>query len=88
MATSTHPSLTDQQRFWNTWNATLRNPENLNQWALRRGETIIGIVRSLAECRYRAPIIMLLSPKRLSLISAIKPPISTVLPISSNLGGI
>ncbi len=48
MATSTHPSLTDQQRFWNTWNATLRNPENLNQWALRRGETIIGIVRSLA----------------------------------------
>jgi 2-polyprenyl-3-methyl-5-hydroxy-6-metoxy-1,4-benzoquinol methylase len=47
MSISPHPSLTDQQGFWNTWNATLRDPAKLNQWALRHGETIVGLVGSL-----------------------------------------
>ena len=48
MPASTNPSLTEQQRFWNAWNATLRDPKNLNEWALKRCETILGLVRSLA----------------------------------------
>ena len=42
------PDLSKQQRFWNTWNATLRDPKNLNDWSLKRGETIVELVRSLA----------------------------------------
>ncbi len=42
------PDLSEQQRFWNTWNATLRDPRNLNDWSLKRGETIVKLVRSLA----------------------------------------
>ena len=45
---TTSPSLGEQQRFWNTWNATLRDPKNLNSWSLKRAETIIELVRSLA----------------------------------------
>jgi 2-polyprenyl-3-methyl-5-hydroxy-6-metoxy-1,4-benzoquinol methylase len=41
------PSLREQQCFWNTWNATLRDPKNLNVWSLKRGETIVELVRSL-----------------------------------------
>ena len=48
MSTSTNPSLSDQRRFWNTWNATLRDPRNLNDWSLKRGEKILQVVRSLA----------------------------------------
>jgi 2-polyprenyl-3-methyl-5-hydroxy-6-metoxy-1,4-benzoquinol methylase len=48
MSVSTNPSLTDQQRFWNNWNATLRDPKSLNDWSLKRGETIVELVRSLA----------------------------------------
>jgi len=42
------PDLTEQQRFWNTWNTTLRDPKNLTSWSLKRGETIVELVRSLA----------------------------------------
>jgi 2-polyprenyl-3-methyl-5-hydroxy-6-metoxy-1,4-benzoquinol methylase len=42
------PDLNEQQRFWNTWNATLRDPKNLNDWSLKRGEAILDLVRSLA----------------------------------------
>jgi 2-polyprenyl-3-methyl-5-hydroxy-6-metoxy-1,4-benzoquinol methylase len=42
------PDLNEQQRFWNTWNATMRDPKNLNSWSLKRGETILDLVRSLA----------------------------------------
>ncbi|HXM30493.1 MAG TPA: class I SAM-dependent methyltransferase [Chthoniobacterales bacterium] len=48
MSSPTNTSLTDQQHFWNAWNATLRDPKNLNDWSLKRGETIIELVRSLA----------------------------------------
>src|SRR5262247_502915 len=48
MSTVTYPRLSDQQQFWNTWNAQWRDPEALNQWCLRRGETISTIVSSLA----------------------------------------
>jgi 2-polyprenyl-3-methyl-5-hydroxy-6-metoxy-1,4-benzoquinol methylase len=48
MLAPTNPTLTDQQRFWNTWNATLRDPKNLNEWSLKRGETIVELVRWLA----------------------------------------
>jgi 2-polyprenyl-3-methyl-5-hydroxy-6-metoxy-1,4-benzoquinol methylase len=48
MSVSTNPSLADQQRFWNNWNATLRDPKNLNEWSLKRGETIVELVRSLS----------------------------------------
>jgi 2-polyprenyl-3-methyl-5-hydroxy-6-metoxy-1,4-benzoquinol methylase len=48
MLAPTNPTLTDQQRFWNTWNATLRDPKNLDDWSLKRGETIVELVRSLA----------------------------------------
>jgi 2-polyprenyl-3-methyl-5-hydroxy-6-metoxy-1,4-benzoquinol methylase len=44
---STTPNLSDQQRFWNRWNASQRDPGKLNQRTLNRGETIIELVRSL-----------------------------------------
>jgi 2-polyprenyl-3-methyl-5-hydroxy-6-metoxy-1,4-benzoquinol methylase len=48
MSASSNPTLSEQRQFWNTWNATLRDPVNLDQRTLRRGETIVGLVRSLA----------------------------------------
>jgi len=48
MSPSANPTLTDQQGFWNGWNAAMRNPNNLNDWCLRRGAAIVGLVRSLA----------------------------------------
>jgi 2-polyprenyl-3-methyl-5-hydroxy-6-metoxy-1,4-benzoquinol methylase len=47
MSNSTPPSLSDQQQFWNTWNANYRDPGRLNQRSLRRGEEIMALVRSL-----------------------------------------
>lgn len=47
MSRSTLPSLSDQQRFWNHWNASQRDPEKLNQRTLNRGETIVELIRSL-----------------------------------------
>jgi 2-polyprenyl-3-methyl-5-hydroxy-6-metoxy-1,4-benzoquinol methylase len=41
------PSLSDQQQFWNSWNASYRDPSKLNQRTVRRGEVIIALVRSL-----------------------------------------
>lgn len=43
----TPPSLSGQQQFWNSWNASYRDPGKLNQRTLRRGEEIIALVRSL-----------------------------------------
>jgi 2-polyprenyl-3-methyl-5-hydroxy-6-metoxy-1,4-benzoquinol methylase len=48
MSGSTNPNLIGQQRFWNNWNATMRDSKNLNDWSLKRGETIVQAVRSLA----------------------------------------
>jgi 2-polyprenyl-3-methyl-5-hydroxy-6-metoxy-1,4-benzoquinol methylase len=48
MSASTNPTLSEQQQFWNIWNATLRDPHNLNDWSLRRGTAILDVVRSLA----------------------------------------
>src|SRR3990172_13311273 len=48
MSVSRNPTIAEQQRFWNTWNATMRDPSNLNDWSLRRGDTIIELVRTLA----------------------------------------
>jgi len=48
MSVSRNPTIAEQQRFWNTWNATMRDPSNLNDWSQRRGERIIALVRSLA----------------------------------------
>jgi 2-polyprenyl-3-methyl-5-hydroxy-6-metoxy-1,4-benzoquinol methylase len=45
---STYPGLRDQQQFWNNWNATLRDPTNLNEWTVKRCEIILRFVRSLA----------------------------------------
>jgi 2-polyprenyl-3-methyl-5-hydroxy-6-metoxy-1,4-benzoquinol methylase len=47
MSAARYPRLTDQQQFWNTWNARWRDPNALNQWSLRRGETILNIISSL-----------------------------------------
>jgi hypothetical protein len=41
------PNLSDQQRFWNYWNASQRDPGRLKQRTLNRGEAIIALVRSL-----------------------------------------
>lgn len=41
------PKITDQQRFWETWNAKWRDPEHLNEWSVRRGETILQLLHSL-----------------------------------------
>ena len=48
MSVSRNPPIAEQQRFWNTWNATMRAPSNLNDACLRRGEKIVALVRSLA----------------------------------------
>jgi 2-polyprenyl-3-methyl-5-hydroxy-6-metoxy-1,4-benzoquinol methylase len=45
------PSLIDQQRFWNEWNATLRDPKNLNEWSIRRGKAIVDLVNGLVDGR-------------------------------------
>jgi 2-polyprenyl-3-methyl-5-hydroxy-6-metoxy-1,4-benzoquinol methylase len=47
MSRSIAPSLSDQQQFWNSWNASYRYPGKLNQRTVRRGEVIIALVRSL-----------------------------------------
>src|SRR2546421_4819640 len=47
MPTVSDPNLTNQQRFWETWNATWRDPEHLNEWSVRRGETILQLLHSL-----------------------------------------
>ncbi len=44
---STVPTLTDQQSFWNEWNAASRDPKNLNDWSLRRAEIIVQLAQSL-----------------------------------------
>ena len=47
MSVVTSPTISEQKNFWNEWNASLRDPENLNEWSVRRGDAIIEIVRSL-----------------------------------------
>ncbi len=44
MSTAQHPSLTEQQLYWDSrWDRT-RTP---NEWSVRRGETILAFLRSL-----------------------------------------
>ena len=47
MQTSREPSISRQKQFWETWNATMRDPEHLNEWSLRRGEVILNFFQSL-----------------------------------------
>jgi 2-polyprenyl-3-methyl-5-hydroxy-6-metoxy-1,4-benzoquinol methylase len=44
---SSDPSIERQRAFWNTWNATQRSPEQLNDWTLRRGAAILALLESL-----------------------------------------
>jgi 2-polyprenyl-3-methyl-5-hydroxy-6-metoxy-1,4-benzoquinol methylase len=48
MPTSSYPNLSDQQRFWEAWNAGLREPTHLNPWALKCGDTIVQMLGALA----------------------------------------
>ena len=41
------PTISEQKRFWETWNATMRDPEHLNEWCLRRAEVILEFLQSL-----------------------------------------
>jgi len=47
MRSSSDPTISEQQRFWETWNATMRDPEHLNEWCIRRAEVIFQFFRSL-----------------------------------------
>lgn len=47
MKTLSDPTIPEQQRFWETWNATMRDPEHLNEWCLRRAEVILQFFQSL-----------------------------------------
>jgi 2-polyprenyl-3-methyl-5-hydroxy-6-metoxy-1,4-benzoquinol methylase len=48
MSTSSYPNLSDQLRFWDAWNARLREPTHLNAWSIRRGDAILQLLRDLA----------------------------------------
>jgi len=48
MKSTVYPNVDDQRKFWNIWNSTLRDPENLNEWCLRRRETIMHLLISLS----------------------------------------
>lgn len=41
------PTISEQQEFWETWNANLRDPEHLNDWCLRRAKVILQFLQSL-----------------------------------------
>ena len=47
MPTSSEPNIIGQKRFWETWNPTYRDPDNLNSWSKRRGEVIVQLLQSL-----------------------------------------
>jgi 2-polyprenyl-3-methyl-5-hydroxy-6-metoxy-1,4-benzoquinol methylase len=47
MQTLSDPTLSEQQRYWETWNASMRDPRHLNEWTIRRAEVILEFLRSL-----------------------------------------
>ena len=47
MSNASNPNITDQQRFWETWNTQMRDPDHLNDWCTRRAETILKLLQSL-----------------------------------------
>lgn len=47
MQPSSDPTISEQRRFWETWNASLRDPEHLNEWCIRRAEVILQYFKSL-----------------------------------------
>jgi len=47
MQTLSDPTISAQKQFWETWNATMRDPEHLNEWSIRRGEVILRYLQSL-----------------------------------------
>jgi 2-polyprenyl-3-methyl-5-hydroxy-6-metoxy-1,4-benzoquinol methylase len=50
---SDYPSITEQARFWDDHWQRWQERKVLNAWALRRNETILSIIRSLALVRPR-----------------------------------
>ena len=47
MSDASNPHITDQQRFWETWNTQMRDPEHINDWCTRRAEAILNLLQSL-----------------------------------------
>ena len=47
METLSDPTISEQQKFWETWNASLRDPEHLNEWCIRRAKVILQYLQSL-----------------------------------------
>jgi len=41
------PTISEQQQFWETWNANMRDPEHLIEWCIRRAEAILLLLQSL-----------------------------------------
>ncbi|MHB8534195.1 MAG: class I SAM-dependent methyltransferase [Sulfuricaulis sp.] len=41
------PPISEQQKFWETWNAKMRDPEHLNDWCTKRADVIFRFFRSL-----------------------------------------
>lgn len=47
MPTEPDPTISEQQRFWETWNPKMRDPKHLNEWSMRRAEIILKFLQSL-----------------------------------------
>ncbi len=47
MRNDNEPTLDGQRQFWNSWNASARNPAHLNHWAALRGNAILRAVDAL-----------------------------------------
>lgn len=47
MKPSSDPTIPEQKRYWETWNATMRDPEHINEWSIRRAELILQFLQSL-----------------------------------------
>lgn len=47
MPIESDPTISEQQRFWETWNPKMRDPKHLNEWCMRRAEIILQFLQSL-----------------------------------------
>jgi 2-polyprenyl-3-methyl-5-hydroxy-6-metoxy-1,4-benzoquinol methylase len=47
ISTNPIPTISEQRLFWETWNATMRNPDHLNEWCKRRAEAVLLVLQSL-----------------------------------------
>ena len=47
MAKSAYPALSDQRGFWETWNLTVRDPGDLNEWCIRRADVMLRYLQGL-----------------------------------------